>query len=313
MINPGAGRRRRPTLVRELQDALARRGITVHVPPDAATAVQLARAAFDAGDGVVVCGGDGTVRDLAGAAADGSGGVVAVVPTGAGNDFARHLGLPHRAPLRALDLLDTGTVRAVDLGRAHTADGASAWFTTVAHAGLDAEAARRAHGWRFARGAPLYVLAAARTMLTYRPQAMRAVVDGTVLEGRAWLVAVGNTRSYAGGMRITPAASIDDGRLDVCVVGAVSRAELALRFPSVFRGTHTRIDGVHTTAGRVIELSTAMSTVRGARARPLDLYANGERVGPLPARVEVVPGVLRVLTPTEPAIPLSSPTPRRSG
>ena len=68
---------------------------------------------------------------------------------------------------------------------------------------------------------------------------MRVTVDGDVLEMDAWLVAVGNTRSYAGGMMITPDAALDDGLLDVCVVGDVSRAEFLRTFPKVFHGTHT--------------------------------------------------------------------------
>ena len=74
-------------------------------------------------------------------------------------------------------------------------------------------------------GTPLYVLATLRTLAAYSPTPVRVVVDGAAIETRAWLVAVGNTRTYASGMMITPAASVHDGLLDVCVVGPVSRSD----------------------------------------------------------------------------------------
>jgi diacylglycerol kinase (ATP) len=117
------------------------------------------------------------------------------------------------------------------------------------------------------------------------------VVNGTVLDGPAWLAAVGNGRYYAGGMLIVPAAEIDDGALDVCVIGDVSRLELLVRFPRVFRGTHTALAAVRTARGRVVDVGVL------GDATPLEIWASGERVGPLPARVEAIAGAVRVLVP----------------
>ena len=61
--------------------------------------------------------------------------------------------------------------------------------------------------------------------------------NGDVWSGTAWLVAVGNTHCYGGGMPIVPTARLDDGRLDAIIVdGAVSRAEVMRRFPQMMRG-----------------------------------------------------------------------------
>jgi diacylglycerol kinase (ATP) len=269
-------------------DALATRGIEVCVTLDATAGVEAARRAFATGHGVLACGGDGTVSVLAGLAAS-AGGALGVVPIGAGNDFARHFGIDPRRPLAALDLLETGRIVAIDLGRASTADGTTRWFTTVANVGFDAEANRWANGVHWASGTTLYVLAVLRTLVTYHPRVLDLTVDGSSWHGAAWLVAVGNTRFYAGGMMITPDASAEDGRLDVCVVGRVSRAALLLRFPRVFRGTHRDVVGVEAMRGRVVDLDAA--------GGDLVLYASGERVGPLPAHVECVAGALRMLVP----------------
>ena len=73
-------------------------------------------------------------------------------------------------------------------------------------------------------------------------------------------------------------------------VGRVSRADFLRTFPKVFDGTHTRHPGVTMRRGKrvTIEMPEAVGSA--------ELWASGERVGPLPAQLEAVPGALRVVT-----------------
>ncbi|MEX1143930.1 MAG: diacylglycerol kinase family protein [Acidimicrobiia bacterium] len=296
MVNPVAGRGRTRRMLPTLRHALEEHAVAVHVSMDVDDGRRVARDAFLRGEGVVACGGDGTVSALAGVAAD-EGGPIAIVPTGAGNDLARQLGLDPRQAIDAVALLDAGRIGRMDLGRAEASDGTAEMFTTVANAGFDAEANRWANDVRWATGTTLYVLALLRTAVTYRPRPMCLRVDDTTWEGPAWLVAVGNTRWYAGGMMITPGAEIDDGLLDVCIVGDGSTAEFLRRFPRVFKGTHTALDSVTTLRGSSVEITASDAGQHG-----LELWASGERVGPLPARLEAVPGALQVLVPETSAL-----------
>lgn len=306
VVNPSAGRGRTRKLLPRLTEAFASTGldVDVRVSADLDDAVRLAREAFDDDRSVVACGGDGTVNALAGVAAE-HGGVLAIVPTGAGNDFARHLGLDSRRWLDAVPLLATGQVGTVDLGRAELSgpdaagdEGAGLrWFTSVANAGFDSEANRWANGVQWASGTTLYVLAVLRTLGTYRPHRFRLTVDGEDHVIEAWLVAIGNTRGYAGGMLITPGAELDDGQLDVCVVGRVSRVEFLRSFPRVFRGTHVSHPAVDMHRAKVVELASLDDSV------PIELYGAGERIGPLPARMEAVPGALQVIVPDSAPVP----------
>lgn len=306
VVNPTAGRGRTRKLLPRLTDALAATDVDVdvRVSEDLEDAMRLARAAFDEGRGVAACGGDGTVNALAGVAAD-HGGVLGIVPTGAGNDFARNLGLDRRRWLEAVTLLESGKVGTVDLGRAEAAPEpgdaedrtALRWFTSVANAGFDGEANRWANTVQWASGTTLYVLAVLRTLATYRPRRFRLTVDGEAHDVEAWLVAIGNTRGYAGGMQVTPGAELDDGQLDVCVVGPVSRFEFLRSFPRVFRGTHVSHPAVDMYRGKVVELASLDPT------EGLELYGAGERIGPLPARTESVPGALQVIVPDTAPVP----------
>lgn len=161
----------------------------------------------------------------------------------------------------------------------------------MANTGFDADANRWANGVRGLTGTPLYVAAVLRTVAVYRPQPIVVHVDDDEWRGDAWLVAVGNTRCYGGGMMITPGAEIDDGLVDVCIIGPAPVTRFVWRFPSVFRGTHVDVDDVVMLRGKRVELYPDGGTV------PLELWASGERVGPLPATAEIVPAAVRVLVP----------------
>jgi diacylglycerol kinase (ATP) len=306
LCNPAAGRGRARTRLPRVAEALGAardgRGLDVEVVVTASAddLVSRARDAFARGRGVVACGGDGTVSALAGVAAEEQG-VLAVLPVGSGNDFARQLQIPRDDIDAAVALLldgprpgeGGGEVARVDLGRATTADGTTAWFTTVANTGFDAEANRWANTMERVSGTPLYVAATLRTLATYRPRGFRISIDGHTERVEAWLVAVGNTRTYASGMAITPGASLRDGALDVCVVGPVSRAEFLTTFPKVFSGRHVDHPQVQTWRGTEIHVEPDDATDHAGA----DLWASGEHLGPLPATLTPAPGALRVVVP----------------
>jgi diacylglycerol kinase (ATP) len=291
LVNPAAGRGRARKLLPRLRAALdaAPASVEVHVSSSLEDAESVARKAADRGRGLVACGGDGTVAALAVVAADCDVPLV-VVPVGAGNDFARTIGLKPRRALEALALLadeHAATELRCDLGVVNGQP-----FTTVANTGFDAEANRWANGVRHLGGTLLYLVAVARTLAVYRPQRFRVTIDaGEPEERTAWLLAIGNGSTYAGGMKIAPDADLDDGLLDLTIIGDGSRAELVRSFPKVFLGTHVKHPKVHTRRGAriVIEACDSGST--------MEVYASGERVGPLPAVAEVRRAAVRVRVP----------------
>lgn len=288
VVNPKAGRSRGHRLMPSLQSALTDLGVETVITTSLADGVTQARRALEAGAGIIACGGDGTVAALAAEVAKVNG-VMAIVPTGVGNDFARHLGFNAKNPLVSLDLIKphgSGVERQVDLGKIHFPNGKDCVFTTVAHTGVDGAANEWANGVRFISGTLLYVLAVLRTLFTYRPKTITVRVGEVTWTGAAWLVAVGNTRNYAGGMIITPGAEVDDGWLEVCLIKKSSLTRLATCFPSVFRGTHIRYPEVEIFRGEKVEIESEG-----------DIWANGELAGPLPATVTTMKRVLRIIGP----------------
>ena len=306
IVNPAAGRGRTRSLLADLHAACAASALDIdlQVPTSAEHGRTLAEQAFAAGRGVIACGGDGTVGELAGVAAE-VGGLLAVVPSGSGNDFARHLGFDVTHPLDAFAVLEAGRVARVDLGRAWAGGRGPTdpptWFCTVASTGFDAAANEWANAVQRLRGTTLYVVAMLRTLVTYKPRRFLLTVDGEAHVVDAWLVAVGNSRSYGGGMRVTPHAALDDGLLDVVVVGPVSRSKFLRTFPQVFKGGHVDRDEVETWRGRVVEIESI-----DAGAHDLELYASGDRAGALPARLEGTAGALRMVVPASAPVPTTT-------
>ncbi|MGY2062273.1 diacylglycerol kinase family protein, partial [Nocardia gipuzkoensis] len=197
-------------------------------------------------DAVVCAGGDGLVCIVLQALA-GTGVPLGMIPGGTGNDLARELGVPEDDPIAAVDIVLAGKTRAIDLGVVRAAGPTAAaepqfggdalpqplYFATVAGTGFDARVTLRANRLRYPRGRLRYPLAALIELTSglavpYRIE-LRGVPgqsDPVLLETDAIMVAVGNTRSYGGGMQICPDAIIDDGLLDLTVVGALPRLDM---------------------------------------------------------------------------------------
>jgi diacylglycerol kinase (ATP) len=285
IVNPTAGRGRSRRLLTSIEERAAACGAKIAVSMNADEPVQLAREATAIGHDLVACGGDGLVAAVAGVAAD-TGQRLAIVPTGAGNDFARGLGYDTKHPLDAFGVLEHGRDRVVDLGRVN-----GRWYTCVTASGFDAEANRWANTVHRLSGTALYVAAVLRTLAVYQPHPFRLTIDGEGRDVKAWLVAVGNGPAYGGGMNIAPAAALDDGQLDVTVVGDMTRFQMLVNFPKVFKGTHVSHPKVSTFRATHVELESLDASVS------MDVYADGERVGPLPATMEVVSGALTVRVP----------------
>jgi diacylglycerol kinase (ATP) len=257
-------------------------------------------------DVILIFGGDGTVhRHLCSLVALAL--PVLVVPTGSGNDFARALGLRWVGDSSKAwqDFCrEKNNAHAIDLGVIQPLDTPSQepkYFCSVAGMGLDAEVTRRANKLpRWLRGHGGYALSLFPTLARFAPQSMKISTcdenHAQAFNSNGWslrsdqptmLAAFANTPTYGGGMRIAPHAKLDDGLLDVCVIGGVDPFKLACMFPTVYFGRHLRIR-------KVSYFQTADARVE--TESPLDIYADGEYVCRTPAEITVQRGALRAIT-----------------
>jgi diacylglycerol kinase (ATP) len=240
-----------------------------------------ARAALREDSVLVVVGGDGMVH-LGAQLAREKDVPLGVIPAGTGNDLARHLGLPLGSISEATEHLVTamgGDPRQIDLGVARSKAGVEHPFACVFSAGFDALVNERANSLRFPKGRHRYTLALLIELAKLRPIPYTLTLDGVEETGSFLLVAVANSQSFGGGMKVTPDASLVDGKLDVFTLDPLSRLAFLRIYPRVFKGLHVTDRRVHIRQARSVRVESP-----GVVA-----YADGERLEALPLEVTVEP------------------------
>lgn len=150
--------------------------------------------------------------------------------------------------------------------------------------GFDALVNARANRMRRPKGAARYTIAALAELRTFRPLAYELVIDGEPRDLDAMLVAVGNTSTYGGGLRICPAADPYDGWLDLTIIHPVGRAKLLQLLPRMRDGSFASDPCVEQLRARSVAVSGG-----GGLA-----YGDGEELGPTPVTATSVPGALRI-------------------
>jgi YegS/Rv2252/BmrU family lipid kinase len=256
-------------------------------------AIELARAAAAKGyEMVVSVGGDGTINEIVNglyAAGNISGAMLGIVSTGTGSDYIRTVGLSRRyddACRRFLQpkklTVDLGIVEYASNGRR-----AERVFVNFAGMGFDAEIVRRTTQQFKALGSmPAYLLGTLTTLVLSRKWDVSLKVDGEVVERRVCTVIMNNGRYGGGGMLTAPGASLEDGFFDVLVVGDLSKPDLLWSLPRIYKGTHLTHPKVTMKRAKEIEVRSA---------RPMQLQADGELLGQVPARFRILPSVLNIV------------------
>jgi len=296
VVNPTSGKGKGARYGERAQSALREAGVAVHriVGRDAHEAAKLAQAALDAGaPALAVVGGDGMVN-LGLQLVAGTGRPLGVIPAGTGNDVARYLGLPLGDPEAAARIVAAGHTERCDLGRVTSAySDEPRWFGTVMACGLDSKVNERANRMRRPRGPSRYTLALLAELVPFRALPFALSVDGIREDLDGMLIAVGNGPTYGGGMRMCPEADPRDGRFQITVVDRVGKGTLLRIFPGVFSGRHVRHPKVSVRHGACVELASSAEV-------PVSVWADGERIGTLPATCETVHDALTAFVPAPP-------------
>jgi YegS/Rv2252/BmrU family lipid kinase len=283
IVNPHAGGGRAAERLPAVESALRARGVRFRVERTTSMdhARELTRGARDAGETVAAMGGDGLTGAVAGELRD-SDGVLAVLPGGRGNDFARKLGIPAE-PEAAVRVLAEGTETLVDVG-----DAGGRTYLGIASAGIDSDCQVIANSTRLKLGDLVYVYSIIRALRAWKPATWTVTLDGEQRSFSGYAVAVANSGVFGGGMYLVPGASMDDGLLDVVLTEASPKRKYLAGLPRVFKGTH--VDDPALTFLRAREVSFHAD-------RPFTAFADGDPIVDLPATFRVVPRSLRVLVP----------------
>jgi diacylglycerol kinase (ATP) len=290
VVNPAAGNGRALELLPHITGTLRDSGADLHVllSRDFAEAESMTRHAIqDGADVLAVMGGDGMthlgVNAVAAAHLSGDNRtMLGLIPAGTGNDFCRGVGLDPKNAVAAAVVIAAGHSRFIDLARV-----GETYVGTVLATGFDALVNRRAKQLPWLRGSTRYAVATMAELRVFSPLRYRLSLDGEVRELQAMLVAIGNTSSYGGGMRICPEADPYDSLLDVTIIHPVGRLKLLRLFPEIYSGRFVRDPCVEQVRAREV-------TVEGPG---LVGFGDGEMIAAAPLTVCCMPRALPVFTP----------------
>jgi diacylglycerol kinase (ATP) len=288
IVNPVAGGGRGERIERVIRDLLGSpdRGRAEIVSTERpAHAVELADQGARSGyDPIIGVGGDGTLSEIAnGLMRSADRPAFGAVPIGTGNDFARSLALPTDVSTAVDAAFDRSGSTLIDVGTL-----GERFFLNVAGLGFDADVARTANRMPplLRHGTIPFIAAVLLEIARKTVHPVDIYLDGRLLRRRCLMVAVANGPFYGGGMMICPEASREDGLLDVCIVGDLSRVEVLRLLGKVFSGAHVGHPKVEIHRAHVVGVDGAATT---------RVELDGDVVGSVPAEFRVVPAALRVV------------------
>lgn len=319
VVNPHAGSGRTVSEWKKAEQMLISRGIafTCRMTDCRQHATEIAcRAAEEGYRRFIAVGGDGTIHEVLGGIACAIGNArlnggkmdlsefyLAVIPVGSGNDWIKAHGITHDTA-SVVGLIEKGSFALQDIAKVTVLEhsrgkeggdmlvpGPYSYMVNIGGAGLDARVCDRVnyqknHG---KKGRMLYINSLVYNLVHGDIFNVSIECDGNVVyDGECLSVAFGIGQYSGGGLRQTPDAVTDDGLLDYTVIPPVSVMEMLKDGPRLFNGTFTKADFL--VCGRCRSM-----TIYTAPGHTAPVEVDGEIVGALPVRIEILPQQINVL------------------
>jgi YegS/Rv2252/BmrU family lipid kinase len=216
--------------------------------------------------------------------------IMGIIGVGRGNDFAFGFGIP--AGLQeGFEIIQRKQARFVDIGLIKGGDYPQGrYFGNGVGIGFDAvvgfEAAKLTHLHGFIN----YVVAALRTIFLYfNAPTLHIEYDNQERNQPALMVSIMNGRRMGGGFMMAPSALTDDGLLDLCIVGQLSRLGILKLIPKFMNGTQPAHPQVKTGNAMKIQV-LAMDGVIPAHADGETICVAGKELG-----IELIKQPLQIL------------------
>jgi len=227
IINPAAGSRDRTAYYTEkIHTACHERGLSYRIEVSAAPGecARLAREAAETGEEyrIYACGGDGTLNEVVSGVVGFPNVSVTVFSGGSGNDFVKIFDDP-KAFFHLERLLDCQEAE-FDLIRCN-----DDYSLNICSVGLDARIGVGVSNYKrlpLISGFRAYALSTVVNVIKGISEHYVVQIDGETFDGDHTFVCACNGRYYGGGFNPVPEADPTDGKLDVLLVGPVTRLQV---------------------------------------------------------------------------------------
>jgi diacylglycerol kinase (ATP) len=279
IYNPKAAHGRAKKILPQVESEFVKHGVSFDLRltdyPEHATAL-VKEADLKFYDGVVAGGGDGTLFEVINGLMKSKGARIplGVLPVGTGNAFARDIYMDASNWREAVDAIARSAPRKVDVGK-FISHGEEYYYLNIMGLGFVADVGDTARKLK-AFGNISYTYGVFYQTLFLHTHTLKIEVDGKTLERENIFVEISNTR-FTSNFLMAPAAKIDDGLLDVTLLGKLTRRRLLGAFPKIFTGEHIHLPEVETFQAKRMHIETDP---------PKILTPDGELLGITPVEVE---------------------------
>lgn len=241
-------------------------------------------------EAVLAAGGDGTLHEvLNGIMTLSDRPALGVIPLGSGNDFAGACGI--EATAASIQERLHQPARPTDIGKIVCYDAAGQhiekFFMNVCSVGMGPSTVSRMKtkpAWLGTNGK--YLLSILQTFFMHQPEEVTLRTEGFEWTGKARVVAIANGKSFGNKIYIAPHAKAEDGIFDIFIGGNVLLLKFLYYLQQIKGKKLIQSTDVHYAMGKKIELAAEQKVM---------LEADGELVGYLPARIEVVSAKINFL------------------
>ena len=320
IANPLAGRGFGARSVPQIQSLLTGHGLDFDlvITKWAGEAIDLARqAVLDGYDTIVAAGGDGTVHEVVNGmmAAHGRAansrtsssrtandnaavvGNLGMLPTGSGCDFSSFAGVP--ADLEgACAKLAEGKTRVVDVGRFTVDNAEPCYFDNSVGIGFEGVVTVEVRRFHRLRGMALYLPAVLRSVFVSMQKA-HSVIEYEQddrennptwqrIELDVLMASIYNGARGGGAFMIAPQASLEDGKLDMCLVKNIPRIKMLYLIPFFMQGTHVRQKDVTMLRSRHVIITSADNLIAHSDGELICTEAHRIECELLPQRVRII-------------------------
>ena len=282
IANPAAGSGLGKKLGLALHQALEEKHIP-HVVEETTFpghATSLARqAAAQGADTVLSVGGDGTALEVARGLL-GTSCALGLIPAGTGNDFRKTLGISKETD-KALETVLKKPALPTDVGLIN-----DDLFLNEIGTGFDVAVLDYAvKAKKYCRGLLPYLAGVICALFRFRPIPVTfRIDDGPEEKQDLFVIAAANGGIIGGGIVIAPDARADDGLLDIIIVDKIKWYQLPLRLVGLLQGKILSFPETRFVRAKKLSFSSP-----GMR-----LNVDGEIVSADTARVEILPGALKI-------------------
>lgn len=220
----------------------------------------------------------------------------ALIPCGTGNDWIRTHGIPNNYK-KAILLIQAGKTRPHDVGHVsyHAQDNGEQrgrYFLNVAGMGYDAYVTHASMTRnRLLPDKLFYMYLIMSCTLSYKSKKARVWIDGLLVEGDWYSMAMGICKYNGGGAQFVPHAIADDGLLALTLIKKVSSFEVLSNSRHFYNGKIADNPKVSTYQSKNIKIEV----LEGEEV--IWVEADGEFLGQTPVEFSILPQAIQVIMP----------------